>query len=123
MMKILLLEEKEKYLLELAQQGAKIPPDYKVETLVPKEEETKNAQLQKKMQTMQDQILQLMKDKDKPTTQFTLDSIYPFPFDKSLQMPPFPKGVELPKYDKYLGKSDPQDHLRKFGALSVIYAT
>ena len=56
---------------------------------------------------MQEQILQLMKDKDKPTTQFILDSIFPFPYDKNLSMPPFPKGVELPKYDKYLGISDP----------------
>ena len=56
---------------------------------------------------MQDQILQLMKDKDKPTTQFTLNNICPFPFDKSFHMPPFPKGVELPKYDKYLGTFDP----------------
>ena len=45
MMEILLLEEKEKYLLELSQQGAKLPADYKVKTLVPKEEETENAQL------------------------------------------------------------------------------
>ena len=36
-------------------------------------------------------------------------------------MPPFPKGVELPKYDKYLGTSDPQDHLWEFGALSMEF--
>ena len=62
-----------------------------------------------------------MKDKEKPTTLFTLDSICPFPFDKSLSMPHFPKGVELPNYDKYLGMSDPQDHLREFGALSMEF--
>ena len=47
MMEILLLEEKEKYLLKLAQQGAKLLADYNVETLVTKEEETKNAKLRK----------------------------------------------------------------------------
>ena len=47
---------------------AKPPADYNVETLVTKEEETENSKLQKQVQTMQDQILQLMKDKDKPTT-------------------------------------------------------
>ena len=70
---------------------------------------------------MQEKILQFMKDEDKPTTYFTLESIFPFLFDKSLSMPPFPKGVELPKYDKYLGMSDPQDHLREFRALSMEF--
>ena len=45
MMEILLLEEKNKYLLKLAQQGAKLPTDYNIETLVTKEEETKNSKL------------------------------------------------------------------------------
>ena len=45
MMEILLQEEKERYLLELGQQGAKVPYDYNVETLVTKEEETKNSKL------------------------------------------------------------------------------
>ena len=62
-----------------------------------------------------------MKDKDKPTTQFTLDSICPFPFDKNLSMPPFSKGVELPKYEKYMGTFDPEDHLREFGAFSMEF--
>ena len=43
MMKVLLREEKERYLLELAQQGAKPPTDYNVETLKTKEEETENS--------------------------------------------------------------------------------
>ena len=50
-----------------------------------------------------------------------LDSIFPFPFDKDLHMPPFPRGVELPKYEKYFRTSDPQDHLREFGALSMEF--
>lgn len=36
-------------------------------------------------------------------------------------MPPFPKGVEIPKYDKYLGTLDPQDHLHEFDALSMEF--
>lgn len=36
-------------------------------------------------------------------------------------MPPFPKGVELPKYEKYLGTTNPQDHLREFGTLSMEF--
>ena len=70
---------------------------------------------------MQDQLLQLMKDNGKPNRQFSLDNICLFSFDKGLFMPHFPKGVELPKYDKYLGTLDPQDHLREFGALSMEF--
>ena len=71
---------------------------------------------------MQDQMAQIMKDKDKPTTTtYTLDALCPFPFDKTLDMPSFPPGVALPKYDKYVGTTDPQDHLREFGALSTEF--
>ena len=45
---------------------------------------------------MQDQLAQMMKDKDKPTKTYMLDALCPFPFDKNLDMPPFPRGVELP---------------------------
>ena len=62
-----------------------------------------------------------MKDKDKPTKYFSLDNICLFSFEKSLFMPRFPKGVELPKYDKYLGTANPQDHLRDFDALSMEF--
>lgn len=53
MMEIILLEEKEKYFLELAKQGAKLPSDYQFETLVAKEEETETAKLKKMVQDMQ----------------------------------------------------------------------
>ena len=36
-------------------------------------------------------------------------------------MPPFSRGVELPKYDKLFGTYDPQDHLWEFGALSMEF--
>ena len=36
-------------------------------------------------------------------------------------MPPFPRGMELPKYNKYFGTTDPQDHLQEFGALSMEF--
>ena len=52
MMEVLLQEEKERYLLKLVKQGAKLPTNYNVETLVTKGEKTKNSQLQKKVQAM-----------------------------------------------------------------------
>ena len=36
-------------------------------------------------------------------------------------MPRFLGGVELPKYENYLGKFDPQDHLMEFGVLSIKF--
>ena len=65
-MKILMQGEKERYLLELAPQGAKLPPNFNIETIVTKEEEIENNILHKKIQSMQDLLLQLMKDKEKP---------------------------------------------------------
>ena len=47
MMEILMQEEKQNYLLELASQGAKLPPHFDIETIITKEEETKNNKLKK----------------------------------------------------------------------------
>ena len=69
------------------------------------------SKLQKQLKIMQDQLAQMKKDKDKLAKTYTLDALCPFPFDKNLDMPPFLRGVELPKYDKYFGTTDPQDHL------------
>ena len=68
---------------------------------------------------MQEKLTQVMHDKDKPIKMYTLDTLCPFPFDKTLDMPPFPKGVEFPKYKKYFGISNPQEHLREFCAFSM----
>ena len=120
-MEILLNEEKEKYFLKLAQEGAMLPHHFNVETIVMPEEETETSKLQKQLKIMQSQLAQMMKDKDKPTKTYTLDALFPFPFDKNLDMHPFLRVVELPKYDKYFGINDPQDHLREFGALSMEF--
>ena len=66
---------------------------------------------------MQEQLAQIIRDKNKKT--YNLDTLCPFPFDKTLDMPPFPKGVEFPKYEKYFGTSNPQEHLREFCSFSM----
>ena len=70
---------------------------------------------------MQDQLEKIMHDKETPTKTYNLDAPCPFPFDKSIGMPPFPRGVELPKYEKYFGTTDPQDHLWEFGVFSMEF--
>lgn len=118
-MEIILNEEKEKYFLKLSQEGGKLPQHFNVETIVIQEEETETSNLQKQLKAMQEQLAQMMHDKDKPTKTYTLETICPFPFDKGLDMPPFPRGYELPKYDKYFRTSDPQDYLRELNVLSM----
>ncbi|MFA1226166.1 hypothetical protein, partial [Klebsiella pneumoniae] len=67
-MDILLNEEKEKYFLQLAQEGARLPPHFNVKDLITPVEETETSELKKKKKIVQDQMAQIMKDKDKPTT-------------------------------------------------------
>jgi glutamate-1-semialdehyde aminotransferase len=43
-----------------------------------KEEQTEMSKLYKKIQGMQEKLQQMMKDKDEPTKQYTLDAIFPF---------------------------------------------
>ena len=41
----------------------------------------------------------------------------PFPFDKSINMVPFPPGFEIPKFEKYTGETCPVTHLKEFSIL------
>ena len=88
-MQIILNEEKEKYFLKLLQEGAKLPHHFNVETIIMPEEENETSKLQKPLKIMQDQMAQMMREKDKPVKTFTLDTLCPFPFVKSINMPPF----------------------------------
>lgn len=61
-----------------------------------------------------------MLDMQRGTTKtYSLEDICPHPFDRSLQMISFPPNFETPIYDKYRGKTDPQDHVREFCAASM----
>lgn len=56
------------------------------------------------------------------TTRYSLDDICPYPFDQSLNMVAIPLNFEIPKYDKYNGKSDPRDHIREFCTMSLEFS-
>ena len=60
-------------------------------------------------------------EKEKEPKDFSMETLCPFPLDKDLYMPPFPKRVEMPKYNKYDGNSDPQDHVREFCTQSMEF--
>ena len=55
-------------------------------------------------------VAQLEIEREPPKVSF-VDSICALPFDRSLYMVPFPMDIEVPKYDKYDGNSDPNDHV------------
>lgn len=45
---------------------------------------------------------------------FKFDELYPYPYDKSIMVMPFPKHFEMPKFDKCKGKGDPRYHVKEF---------
>lgn len=120
-METFLNEEKDKYFLKLAQEGSKLPHHFNVETIITPKEDSKTSKLQKQLKIMQDQLAQMMHDKEKLMKAYTLDALCPFLFDKRIEMPPFLRGVELPKYDKYFGTTNTQDHLQEFSALFMEF--
>ena len=51
------------------------------------------------MQELRKQLVQSQTSKEPPKNSF-VESICALPFDRSLYMPPFPKDIEVPKYEK-----------------------
>lgn len=51
---------------------------------------------------------------NKRVKDFSFEEVYPFPFDKSISMIPFPPNFEIPKFDKYTGETCPITHLKEF---------
>jgi hypothetical protein len=45
------------------------------------------------------------------TKKYSLEDIFPYPFDIKLTMIPFPKHCEILKFDRYNKKMDPIDHV------------
>ena len=48
------------------------------------------------------------------TKTFKFENYCTYPFDKTITMTPFPKHFEIPKFDKFRGKSDPVTHFKEF---------
>lgn len=43
-----------------------------------------------------------------------IEYICPYPYEKSIPIPPFPPHFVVPKFDKYKGKEDPKAHIGEF---------
>lgn len=40
--------------------------------------------------------------------------LFPYPFDRNIEIIPFPLGFEIPKFDKYKGWGNIEDHIKEF---------
>lgn len=80
-----------------------------MQRIITKREPTEAEILREEMQELRNQREQIKVSKEQPKTSF-VDLICSLPFDRSLCMLPFPKDIEVPKYDKYYGNGDPRDH-------------
>ena len=65
-----------------------------------------------KWEEMKNALKTLKEGTDTKTFKFEDDC--PYPFDKTIMMTPFPKRFEVPKFDKFRGKSDPVTHVKEF---------
>lgn len=112
--------DREKHFMDLAQKGLKLPRDFDVNQLkAPEVEESTLDIMNKQFKAFQMQLDSIKQSRTpKP---FSIEALCPFPFDKSLVMVPFSINVVFPKYDKYEGTMDPQDHLQEFCALSLEF--
>lgn len=75
--------------------------------------------LTQQLQTLQTQIQDMQRGN---VRRYSLQEICPYQFDINLNMIPFPIGCETPRYKKYDGRTDPQDHIREFCIVSMEFA-
>ena len=73
-----------------------------------------NQDLAQQFQELQNLVLNM---NNKGVKDVSLEEIFPFPFNKSINMVPFPPGFEIPKFDNYMGEIDPITHLKEFSIL------
>ena len=65
-----------------------------------------------KWEEMKNALKALKDGTDSKTFKFENDC--PYPFDKTITMTLFPKHFEIPKFEKFRGKSDPVTHVKEF---------
>lgn len=119
-MEKLIDKDSENFFLSLAQKGVKLPYDFDIDQLKKDQHQDDPMHIMtRQVKAFQEQI-DTMKKAAEPKA-FSIEALCHFPFDKSLTMVSFPFNTIFPKYDKYMGKIDPQDHLREFCALSIEF--
>jgi len=119
----------------LTNKGVQLPDDFDINKLqkTPKKIETKiltemiketkmndpMATLTQKIQALQQQMQNMQTG---ATMRYSIQDICPYLFNSSVNMIPFPKHCEFPKFDKYNGKIDPIDHVREFRTMNLEFS-
>jgi hypothetical protein len=96
-------QNQDQFLTRLIDKGAKVPYNFDVDRKIKRQDPSQEEQL--------DDALKQAAKVFGPKNSFSLDSICPSPFDKSVDMKEFPRKVEILQYDKYDGSGDPHDHM------------
>lgn len=63
------------------------------------------------VENLQKQMTNMQTVNDKKS--YTMEDLHPYPFDRTLYMPPFPPHFETPRFDKYRGKGDVRDYVQE----------
>ena len=96
----------DKYFQLMTSRGFRLPPSYDVHKMVQERVPTKFEILRDELQGTNQHLTQLAIEKEPPKVSF-VEAICALPFDRSLYIVPFPRDIEVPKYDKYDGNGDP----------------
>ena len=80
MMDLLLKEEKDKYFLQLAQEGVRLPSHFDAKDIIAPKEETENSEMEKQLKIIQDQIAhlqQLKEEEERSSNKFSFRDYFP----------------------------------------------
>ena len=119
-MHVLLEHNGDRYFQDMTSRGFWLPPSYDVHKIIQERVPTKFEILRDELQQTNQHLTQLTIEKEPPKVSF-VESICALPFDRSLYMVPFPRDIEVPKYNKYDENGDPHDHVRHLYALSMDF--
>lgn len=120
MMLRVLEQNGDQYFQYLTSTGWKLPPNFDFQQIFQKRVLTKVEIFRGELHKMNQHPAQMEMANETPKTSF-VDTICALPFHQSLYMVPFPRDIEVPKYDKYDGNGDPHDHVHQFYTLSMDF--
>lgn len=106
-------QKRDAYFQHLINKGAKVPYNFDVDKKIQKNDPSMKEEI--------DQLKKQLKQISTTKSYFSLDSVCPNPFDKSVDMKDFPRKIEIPQYDKYDGNGEPNDHVHQFYAMSFEF--
>ena len=112
-MEVYMEKNRDAFFKHLINKGAKVPYNFDVDKKIQNHDPSMKEEI--------DQLKEQLKKILAPNCSFSLDSIFPNPFDKSVDMKDFPRKIEIPQYEKYDGIEDLNDHVHQFYTMSFEF--